>query len=319
MPSKRRQVDDDDVDLDGVPDVHELLADMQKQMSGEVSKGISDASSRLNGVVSNTLAKMDEANQRRFAAHDHELDDLRRRVCVLERGAGEQGETNRQLSSGLAAASLARPPPRPVGSSWDREVDPSLVAVRTTEPTSIAAVEKVVSELLAECSVKREEIEITGDAPSKVFGVRFLGQPGLGAKRAGKFLGLRFNKAGFREFKCEDPAGGSCRIFFDHDKNGRQTRKEFIGRKLGKIVQDSVAKGKKVRHNRDEGVLSLDFTPLVRVLVANGDEKMLAKEGEDYTIEWNTALAGEMGIDKEAVASQLDQCIGNPARFVSWG
>ncbi len=80
-------------------------------------------------------------------------------------------------------------------------------------------------------SLDAKAIHLTGDEPGNNFTMAFGGEPGLAARRVGKFLGLLRSSTGWRELQVQTPVATYCKAYFDCDKNRRQARQELIGRR----------------------------------------------------------------------------------------
>ena len=154
-----------------------------------------------------------------------------------------------------------------------------------------------------------DEAMVVGEEPGRSFTLRFHGQAGLANRRLNKLLGLGRTANGWRDFHASTPTGLQTRVFFDTDKNSRQQRQELLGRRLAKSLRSTFPKNK-VQHKRADGVLSLDFVPLGRIIV---ESEAL------YRLDWNTVLVQERGIIKQDLETQLASAVADPAASIAWG
>jgi hypothetical protein len=303
--AKRRATETDgdgemSVDITALLDQHKL----------QISQEISGMGTALEKSTHHLIKQVDASNQLRFAKQDNKIDDISRRLLLLEKAKPVCDTYLEKLTVGLAAASSMAPPIPVLDNDFDRPIDPTVVRIRSVEPVRSAAALAALQEMLNSMGeITEKDYKIEGKELSRAFTLRFGGAPGLAANRARKFLGLQRENGAWKELECGTTANGKSRLYLDVDKNRKTQRGELISRKLSAILK-TAHPDHDIFLKKAALTISSRWTPLARVLEVTGS---------DYRIGWNTALVASLRVGRDEVEAALTTALAEPADMVQWG
>ena len=109
----------------------------------------------------------------------------------------------------------------------------------------------------------------------------------------------------------KDPEGRDTRVWLDIDKNRGQIRLEIITKHALAALKDFKAEAAgALRCRRNEGSVSVEWTPLLRIIV-NDEEK--------FTLKWNEAALEKRGWIKQELEDATRLAIAAATPAVRWG
>ena len=221
-----------------------------------------------------------------------EISDVIKRLTHLE-------VSNKELKERLAVAESAEPPPRTGQPQFDRTADPTVLKANCKSNVSKNAVSAAIRIIGGKAKINPKMYFIVGDPVSKFFTIRFKGTPTLAQEYAKQLLGAlqSENEEGRIEWErvlVKDPAQSLVQLYIGPDKSPKQIRTETLSKRLGGIIEGLGHSQVDVR--RRQGEVLVDWQPLAMVEV-NGPE--------DVRVLWDNDFREKLGIDKDAVTTQL--------------
>ena len=235
------------------------------------------------------------------AAQDRKIDDVSCRVSDVtsnvedlrdkqERMAEQMG----LLAEAVAFASRSKIEPFEHGPAvWERPPDPTILFCGCASLITRKSVEVLFHSELTKLDIPLDGIKVLGN--DHTLGKRFkiffdTGTQGRAATFISKFMdSLRADDGVWRELHVETPSSGPARVFFNRDLSPKQGAIEKYGKKLRNIIME-LYPHKDVRLVREEGVVAIDWTPLVKVV---------APTRSQITLKWNAPALGTLDIAAE--------------------
>ena len=193
-----------------------------------------------------------------------------------------------------------------VDPAFDRPVATNVVVLMARAAIAKEALEQLVHPLLHECSLKPSDVTIDEAGPGKRYSVRFHGESGLAARRAGKLLSIaKRDSNGWRQLQCRTPGDLITEVNVDSDKNPKQTRAEFVARK----TKQALAKLTGSRPRVKDGIIEVNFQPVCKVEYV--DSK--------FEVKYNLPLLSSLGTTRDDMEKALAFATADPAERVQWG
>ena len=251
---------------------------------------------RLQG----TVADLQRGNDQRFNQQGGDIDDLRRRVVLLEQGHREQVAVTGQLGDRLALDERAAARPGLLGDvdEWDRQPRLDVITVGARTPVPRDAVLDLLRELAARVSIPAEQLHvINGDVVDREFTVELRDETvavGTRARRAAKILGtLRKPNGAPWERTAVQFDGEEVQVFLSRDQNKKQKVTRWCLKQLRDVLKEQPGmEAKKIFMDPVAGVLSSDWKQIAKV---NADI-----EGE-HGLQWGQAALDHFRLDRAVV------------------
>ena len=286
------------------------IRDSTQTLLEKVETGNQGMANEIRGSLFNTLREVDQANQKRFSVCESRIAALEARMDAEDRAKPSREAEVDHLRRGLAIASAPVPPPILAAGDFDRDIDPCIVRIRTSEVVSKDSAFEGVQSLIAGLRLDDpNSVQIEGKVVGKSFALRFSGAPGLAGSRVRKFLGMQKSDGEWQHYTAKTPSGAEARIFLDIDKNQKTTRTELIARKSCRTLKETYPAHSFFLKKADSTVC-VNWVPLLRVQV---------ESPQVHKLEWNPQLVEELGIDRSKVAKKVEKDIEDPHAGIQWG
>ena len=249
--------------------------------------------------------------QRRFEAIERQALGADARLAELERGAREQRTEIEEMRRQMAMDVAAPPPENTASFDYDRAPDAGLVKMRSNAAFAIEEACALAKSIGESAALAEDAWVVRGDQLGRVFDVRMCGDPGLAARRAGKFLSsLRGPDGSWRDTSVPLPGGGQTRVFVGPDKSRRQVQLEVAGKRALAACKEVLPTRPWFLRRRD-GVLSADWVPLAKVEV---------DEHSPPRLKWNLAPERAVATEhRQSIEEAFARLTADGAQAVSWG
>jgi hypothetical protein len=292
-------------------ELDDLLDSFNENVASTIIAQNSTLAQSIRADTGNLIRAYDVGAQRQFSditatltlvqeslnSHDTRFSDLTTQIEELRAGL-HIAET----TSPNAAQSLIN------HQTFARDPNPSTIRVGAAELITREAILLAIAPWLGEANLSSADFTLNGPPIGKSFNLSFHGPTGLGALRATKALQLLKGADGtWREIHAISPTTAAIKLFLSPDKSPKQTRIEAASRKLFKIIQE-LHPTKTVNLLRREGVVSVDWKPLVKVGVENADSPT--------TLLWNAKVLQDLGLDKSPIHDRFNLDTGSTSNIM---
>ena len=291
--------------------IKDWMADLLVQREAAEAQRRAAADQSLLASFSDTLGKklraLTTANEVRFSGIENKSKELEARVARLEEARREShsqldalsAQVDKDLRHHRAADPLAE-------MAWDRDPDLTIVRVRAREPVARTAVAPVIARLVAQAELPSDGYELTGDAISKQFVVRFAGTVGAATRRAQRLLGaLRGKNGQWQEVFSEGLGNDRVQLYLAADENRKAERTRI----LCKRARDAVAKlfpDERFFVDRARGTVSSRWVPLFRISPAADGPTL---------VEWCDAGLVKLKLDRSQLEPAVLEAVKPPEEF----
>ena len=291
----------------------EIMSVANKQVQESVIKMGQQATSTMQRF----LTKYDQSVQVQFSDIEKRLGDLSVKMERFEAGSHATSQAVASLSQGLPAAEAATPDLSHARSlellgSWEREIDPTIIQIGTSEQVTRTDIIGKIDEWLQCLGLNSKELyNIDGDegTTGRKFTVRFTGQTGLASRRVSKALAHLRTPTGWTRLEADIPAAASgdgsltlparkVKLFPPPDKCPAQVQREVCGKKLFNICKAQFP-NQRLHFQRSTGTVFSNWINMVRVKVY---------PDAPAAIEWNNSspLVAQMDTDaRNSVAARF--------------
>lgn len=279
-------------------------------------------------VIGTALRKYDKVESAKFVEVHARQDDLKRQIAELKACQRDMAEEHAKRHHEIAAVDsglrrletqcsvAAAPRFSPLASSSDdfnRDTDKRILIVTCNAAVSRDSVLEVLAPFIRE-TIPDETLEtsaggvasppfvLEGADVGKKWIIQFHGDLTTASLRAAKIFTSRRSRAGvWRDLSLNIPGGGKEKLYIELDKNGKQTLKEMLARKLQKILNEhSGATDSRSKEwnwlRRDEGVVGRGKEKLCKIDFNEDDRPRLG---------WNDKAVEQLAIDKEAISAEF--------------
>jgi hypothetical protein len=283
--SKRSRPDEGAAGADATPvsrvELEDLLAQAKSSIAADSTSLVQHMEQRITNDFSQLIRAVDSANQARFSGIDSELLALRERADASESSNAKMRDQLAVLSKALVVAEKPHPTRRDITSGdWDKDPDPNLLRINFApgKHATKASTEAAVKPWLDETNIKDDQWELIGPESSKNYVLKFIGAPGLGAKRAKAAYGnLKDDNGKYRDLSARDLANQEVRMYLDENKSPKQRQGETDARRMGKIIRDALP-DRRINVAKRDFSISIDHVPIVRFVPV---------QGQDSGVLWN--------------------------------
>ena len=276
-----------------------------------INATITTTTSEVKASFVSAIRQYDEANQRRLSHIEADIAAAQKRLDATEKDNKSLWDTVAELQKALAVAETAVPHVNDfTEQNFARKVDATILRISSKAVLEKAAVQSTLAPWLAEADLSEDKFDILGLDTSKKFILQFKGAPGLALNRCTKAHDLLRNRDGsWRSFVVTKPNGGDEPIFISRDKNPAQVKRELDTKRLAQAWRSKVTQFPDFHVNRTDGVISVKWVPVVRVVPQPGSEPSL--------LQWNSQWIANNVIDREAVSAEF-QLQFRPKSEVAW-
>ena len=158
---------------------------------------------------------------------------------------------------------------------------------------------EAVRVLAEEANIDPKTLEITGDALSSRFCVKFTGHSSAAANRVAQYLlSLRKGPGNFKVQRVQGPDAKGVNFFCNPDKNGSQIRREICAKLLKDVIAESLGDSKQVFVNRAAGTVIIDRKPIAMVVI-NPDEST--------TIQWKESRKDVYKLNVDTILAKFNE------------
>ncbi|CAK0848783.1 unnamed protein product, partial [Prorocentrum cordatum] len=172
-----------------------------------------------------------------------------------------------------------QPPLRPIsGSSFNREIDRSVVVIRSPKLVTKSNMQNALADWLRDCNINEQEYTFDEQEPAGIiFTMRFAGAKNYAERKVNQVLGaLKTPSPGnappiWRSFRAESIADGTVNLFVGPDKNTEMARRELGCKKIkGVLVREFPQK--RFFLERHEGEILLGRKPICKAVPVEGQD-----------------------------------------------
>ena len=126
---------------------------------------------------------------------------------------------------------------------FDRTPNPAHLKVRLGQRDTkipIATMESKLHEILADLCLNKDSFEVFGPKLGGLFTINCckVGTIGSGELRARSIMDYLYNHGSWRDITVDNPGGTPLRLFFERDKNRKQSTGEALTRKAAAIIKE---------------------------------------------------------------------------------
>ncbi|CAK0834403.1 unnamed protein product [Prorocentrum cordatum] len=182
--------------------------------------------SALSGTTAGHCKSIDKAVEKRMCRVEHKVE-------IHDTRTGKLDQEVQDLRDLLGLTRKEEPTPRPAGggSGFDREIDHTVITVRTKEALPKAAVADAVAPWLQDSSLVDGDYEVSEEPVDKRYQILVTGQRSHAARRVNQAIGalkLPVRGAGWRRITAPSPMGGvPVELSISPDKSPEQVAGEL--------------------------------------------------------------------------------------------
>ena len=280
-------------------------------VEGRINESIKVSASEVKATFSSGLRQYDESVQRRFSHVESDVTAVQKRLEASEKDNEKLWDAVGHLQRSMAIAETAVPHKEDFSDeSFNRKVDATILRISSKAILAKSAVQSCIASWLGEADLDTSQYELQRLDSSKKFVLQFKANAGTAKSRASKaFVLLRGSDGKWKDFSVSKPSGGEERLFISRDKNGAQVKRELDTRRLAGAWRAVCTDRPDFHVNKSEGVISINWVPVVRVDPQAGDDPS--------HLRWNSKWISENTINHEAVAAEY-KSLSRPRQEVSW-
>ena len=245
----------------GASDVQSLLDAAMADVHSTFAAQLANTSKQVTGTMQRLVTDLDAKFEGRHQHTEADVRALQTDMGRLEAGNIELRALLTQLQERVGVAeqtSVTGPPtPGPAG-NWDRDIDKSLIRLRTASHAHITRLEaeKTFARVLEDANIKVGDWSLLGDKVSApTFTARISGLAPAADRKVGQFFGACRSNGKWKEFHAALPNGSQERVFFSRDENPKQQFLAFASKKALSCVL-SQFKDQKLFADRSRGLIS---------------------------------------------------------------
>ena len=290
-------------------DLVDICQDTTREICTEVTKELAGRVAKVEKTVDKIQATQEEQGKL-LSKMASQMEQLALAPPPGSSGGGGSGAWGRGTSS---PTSLPAPQGIDVApttglvtsSSFNRAPDPTVLYINVRNDFKIPKVHisKAIAVLAEEANIDSKDYAIMGQELASKFTIKFLGAYSTSCRRASQLYGsLRLGAGEYKEQKVEDSKKGLHDFFINPDKNGCQTRKEILGKKL-KMVLEEIYTDKQFFFRKDSATILCGRKKIVKIEIINEDSTRLSWihvnriamgiEQDDVEIKFKAIKAGD--------------------------